>query len=182
MTDDRLRFIAASGLAVGALLGMAGSFAPTAELRALAWGIDGTSIIVACALLAVHHLRRGDVQLSAGFLVFLVAEAVVTSGVAIDPAAFAPTFAAGAGMWAAALALISASATVPTFVRATGAIASVLLGATAVRIFLGGSLNPLTKPLPFYAFPFLALTLFGWAGMHLRPSPAAALPSSIDGT
>jgi len=34
MTDDRLRFIAASGLAVGALLGMAGSFAPTAELLA----------------------------------------------------------------------------------------------------------------------------------------------------
>jgi hypothetical protein len=32
---------------------MAGSFAPTPELRAIAWGIDGTSIIVGCALLAV---------------------------------------------------------------------------------------------------------------------------------
>jgi len=182
MIDDRLRFIAASGLAVGALLGMAGSFAPTAELRALAWGIDGISIIVACALLAVHHLRRGDVHLSAGFLAFLVAEAVVTSGVAVDPAAFAPTFAAGAGMWAAALALISASATVPMFVRATGAIASVLLAVTAVWSFVGANLNPLSKPLPFYAFPFLALTLFGWAWMHLRPVPARPLPSAIDGT
>jgi hypothetical protein len=67
------------------------------------------------------------------------------------------------------------------FVRATGAIASVLLAVTAVWIFVGGSLNPLSKPLPFYAFPFLALTLFGWAWMHLRPLPAPPLPSSIDG-
>jgi hypothetical protein len=181
MTEDRLRFVAASGLAVGALLGMAGSFAPTPELRAIAWGIDGTSIIVACALLVVHHLRRGDVQLSAGFLVFLVAEALITSGVAVEPAAFGPTFAAGAGMWAAGLALISASAAVPAFVRATGALASVLLATTAIMIFAGRGLNPLTKPLPFYAFPFLALTLFGWAWMHLRPQPTRPLPSSIDG-
>ena len=181
MTDDRLRFVAASGLAVGAVLGMAGSFAPTPELRSLAWGIDGTSIIVACALLAVHHLRRGDVQLSAGFLVFLVAEAVITSGVAVDPAAFGPTFSAGAGMWAAALALISASAAPPMFVRATGAIASILLAVTAVWSFAGANLHPLSKPLPFYAFPFLALTLFGWAWMHLRPLPGHPLPSSVDG-
>ena len=181
MTEDRLRFVAASGLAVGALLGMAGSFAPTPELRAIAWGIDGTSIIVACALLAVHHLRRGDVQLSAGFLVFLVAETLITSGVAVEPGVFTPTFGAGAGMWAAALALISASSVPPTFIRATGAIASILFAVTAILIFAGGSLTPLTKPLPFYAFPFLALTLFGWAWMHLRPLPTEPLPSSIDG-
>ena len=181
MSEERLRVAAASGLTVGALLGMAGSFAPTVELRALSWGIDGISIIVACALLAVHYLRRGDVQLSAGFLVFLVAETLITSGSAIEPAAFAPVFGIGAGLWAAALALISASPVLPTFVRATGAIASVMLGVTAVWILAGGALNPLTKPLPFYAFPFLALTLFGWAWMHVRPMPARPLPSSIDG-
>ena len=181
MSEERLRLVAAGGLTVGALLGMAGAFAPTPALRALAWGIDGTGIIVACALLAVHYLKRGDVQLSAGFLVFLVAETLVTSGVAVEPSAFSPIFGPGAGLWAAALALISASSVLPLFVRATGAIASVLFAATAIQIFGGGALNPLSKPLPFHAFPFLALTLLGLAWVQLRPSLARPLPSSVDG-
>jgi len=53
MGGERLRVVAAAGLVIGALLGMAGSFAPSAELRALAWGVDGTALIVASALLVV---------------------------------------------------------------------------------------------------------------------------------
>ena len=90
-------------------------------------------------------------------------------------------FAPGAGLWAAALALISASPALPAFVRATGAIASILLAATAVIIFTGGALHPMSKPLPFYAFPFLAATLLGWAWVQLRPALAPPLPSSVDG-
>ena len=41
MSDSRLRRIAAAGLVVGAILGMAGTFAPSASLRGLAWGVDG---------------------------------------------------------------------------------------------------------------------------------------------
>jgi hypothetical protein len=29
-------------------------------------------------------------------------------------------------------------------------------------------LTPLSEPLPFFAYPFLAATLFGWAWMHYR--------------
>jgi hypothetical protein len=51
-------------------------------------------------------------------------------------------------------------------------IAAILLGATAVMIYCGGAQTPLSKPLPFFAYPFLALTLFGWAWAHLkRPLP-----------
>jgi hypothetical protein len=45
---------------------MAGSFAPTAELRGLAWAVDGIALVVGSALLAVHHLRRGNELLAAG--------------------------------------------------------------------------------------------------------------------
>jgi hypothetical protein len=45
MRDERLHTVAAAGLAIGALLGMAGSFAPSAELRGLAWGIDGIALV-----------------------------------------------------------------------------------------------------------------------------------------
>src|SRR5215204_5444380 len=46
MSGERLRVVAAAGLVIGALLGMAGSFAPTADLRGLAWGVDGIAIVV----------------------------------------------------------------------------------------------------------------------------------------
>ena len=65
MRDGRLLIVAAAALLVGALLGMAGSFAPSAELRGVFWGVDGTSLVIGTALLAVHHLRRGDDLLAA---------------------------------------------------------------------------------------------------------------------
>jgi hypothetical protein len=168
MNDERLRPVAAAGLVIGALLGMAGTFAPSAELRGLAWGTDGIALVVASALLSVHYLRRGDAQLAAGFLVFLAGETLILSGSAMDLAASAPSFAAGAGLWAAALALVSASPIMPRLVRVTGAIAAILFATTAARIFGGAGLTPLSEPLPFYGYPFLAVTLFGWAWVHIR--------------
>jgi hypothetical protein len=168
MNDKRLRPVAAAGLVIGALLGMAGSFAPTAELRGLAWAVDGTALVVASALLAVHHLRRGDELLAAGFLVFLAGETLIVSGSAMGLSASAPSFAAGAGLWSAALALVSASPVMPRFVRVTGAVAATLLAGTAARIFGGAGLTPLSEPLPFFAYPFLAVTLLGWAWAHAR--------------
>jgi len=174
MNDNRLRLVAAAGLVIGALFGMAGSVVPSAELRGLAWGIDGTALVVASALLAVHYLRRGDEQLAAGFLVFLAGETLMVSGSAVDLTAVGPTFAAGAGLWAAALALVSASPVMPRFVRVTGAIAATLLAISAARIFGGADLTPLSEPLPFFAFPFLSATLLGWAWAHTRPSESSA--------
>ncbi len=172
MSDQRLRIAAGTMLVIGALLGTAGSFAPSPQLRGLAWGIDGVALVVGTALLTVDHLRRGDVQLAAGFLVFVAGETLILSGSAMELAASAPSFGAGAGLWSASLATISASRTIPAFVRATGGIAAVLFAVTAARIFAGASLTPLSHPLPFFAYPFLALTLFGWAWAHQRPLAA----------
>jgi hypothetical protein len=75
-------------------------------------------------------------------------------------------------LWAAALALISAAPALPALVRATGAIAAILLAVPAARMFGGAALTPLSRPLPFFAYPFLAITLFGWAWVHVRSSPS----------
>ena len=173
MTDEQVSRVAAAGLVIGAMLGMAGSFAPTAQLRGLAWGTDGIALVVGSALLGLLHLRRGDVQPAAGFLVFLAGETLIVSGSAMDLAASAPAFAAGTGLWSAALALISASRLMPRLVRVTGGIAAILFAITAVAIFGGAGLTPLSEPLPFYAYPFLAVTLFGWARVHWRWIAAA---------
>jgi hypothetical protein len=132
-------------------------------LRGLAWGIDGSALVVAAAVLAVHFIRQGSPLLSAGFLVFIAGEALVLSGSAMSLDASAPSFAAGAGLWAAALLLVSTPNVMPLPVRASGGLAALLFGATALQVYSGRSLTPLTEPLPFFAYPVFVLTLFGWA-------------------
>ena len=168
MSGMRLRVIASTALVVGALLGMAGTFVSSASLRGLAWGLDGVALVVASALLTIHHLRHGQDLMAAGFIVFAVGEGLILSGAAMDPVASAPSFGAGAGLWAASLALISAPSLLPTLVRGVGLIASILFSLLAVQVFAGRPLTPLSVPLPFFAYPFLAVTLFGWAWAHLK--------------
>ena len=94
MSDLRLRQIAAIGLVAGGLLGMAGTFTSSASWRGLAWGVDGTALVVAGALLTVHHFRRGNGLAAAGFLVFVAGETLILSGAAMALDASAPSFAA----------------------------------------------------------------------------------------
>jgi hypothetical protein len=147
---------------------MAGTFVSSASLRGLAWGMDGTALIVAGALLTVHYSRQGNDLASAGFLVFTVGEGLILAGAAMDLVASAPLFAAGVSLWAASLALVSASGAMPPLVRGAGLIASLLFTVVALQIFAGRVLTPLSQPLPFFAYPFFAATLFGWAWVLLR--------------
>ena len=168
MSDSRLRLIAAIALVVGAVLGVAGTFASSVPVRALSWGLDGTALIVGAALLTIHHSRRGNDLAAAGFLVFVVGEGLILSGAAMDLVASVPSFAAGVSLWAASLALVSAANVMPPAVRGVGFVASLLLAVVAVQIFLGRALTPLSRPLPFFAYPLLAATLLGWAWAHYR--------------
>lgn len=168
MTEPRLRVIAATGLIVGAVLGMAGTFAPSAPLRGLLWGLDGVALVVATALLTIHHFRRGNDVVAAGFLVFAIGEGLILSGAAMPLDSSAPPFSAGVALWAASLALVSATGTMPIVVRGVGLAGSLLFAVTAVQIFLGQAITPVSQPLPFFAYPFLVATLFGWAWVHYR--------------
>jgi hypothetical protein len=49
-----------------------------------------------------------------------------------------------------------------------GACRSTAVTVVALQIFSGRALTPLSQPLPFFAYPFLAATLFGWAWTHYR--------------
>ena len=167
-SDSRLRLVAALGLVTGAVLGIAGTFAPSTAWRGLAWGTDGTALVVASALLAVHHCRRGNILAAAGFLVFVAGEALILSGTAMTLEASAPSFAAGVSLWAASLALVGASNIMPVWLRVVGFVGALLFAVVAVRIFMGAPLTPLSEPLPFFAYPLFAATLCGWAWVHYR--------------
>ena len=99
MQNDRLLTVAATALVVGALLGMAGAFAPNAELRGVFWGVDGTALVVGTAILSVHHLRRGNNLLAAAFLVYMVGETLMVLGASMELTASASLLAAGTALW-----------------------------------------------------------------------------------
>ena len=170
IVDARPSAVAPICLIIGALLGMAGSFVPSDSLRGLAWGVDGIALIAGAALLSIHFVQRADAIVAAGFLVFIAGQALVVSVSAVSLEASVPVFGAGAGLWAAALLLISAPDVMPLPVRVVGGVAALLFGATALQIFAGRSLTPLSQPLPFFAYPTLAFTICGWAWWCLRPS------------
>ena len=170
MSERGPGIVAPIGLVVGAVFGMAGTFVPSASLRGLFWGIDGTALSVATALLTVHHFRRGNDVVAAGFLVFVAGETLIVSGSAMTLAASRPMFAAGSALWAASFALVSAPNVMPTWLRAVAAVGALLFAVVAIVMFMGTPLTPLSQPLPFFAYPFLAATLLGWAWVHYRGS------------
>jgi hypothetical protein len=157
--------IAGGGLLVGALFGLAGTLVTSPALQASLWAIDSVGLVVATSLLALRYFRAGVDIVAAGFLVFAIGEGVLLSGTAAGPAASMPAFAAGAALWAAALALISAPPRLQWWLRLLGGTAACLFAITAGRIYAGAALLPTSSPLPFFAYPFLVATLLGWTWM-----------------
>jgi hypothetical protein len=168
MSERTSRLISSGGLVVGSALGMAGTFAPSASVRGLLWGLDGTALVVAGALLAIHYFRKGNDVVAAGFLVFVVGQALILSSAAMDLAASGPVFGAGAGLWAASLLLLSATRVAAFWVRIVGVVAGALFLVVAIRLFVGQALTALSEPLPLLAYPFLVATLVGWAWERYR--------------
>ena len=177
MNDRALRILAAIGLGLGAIFGLAGTFAPSDSLRGLAWGIDGVGLVMACAVLTIVSYRKGHDLIAAGFLVFTVGEGIVLSGAAMELSASVPSFGAGASLWALALVLIGVPGVFPLPVRLLGFLAAVLFTVTAVQIFAGSPVTPLASPLPFFAYPILVATLAGWIWTLLR-TDALSNPAS----
>jgi hypothetical protein len=157
-----LNVIAAVGLALGAVFGLAGTIVTQPNLRATSWGIDSVGLVMAATLLTLKFFRKGNDLVAAGFLVFAIGEGVILSGTAGSLIGSVPSFAAGTALWATALLLISIPKEFSIGVRLTGIATSILFAITAVRIFWGEQLLPTSRPLPFFAYPFLVTTFIGW--------------------
>ena len=166
MNNRILKLTAATGLSIGGLLGLACSFAPTDTLRCIAWTMDGISLIISCVLLTLYFYRRQSTIPSIGFLVFAVGEIFIVASTGLDIHDHVQTFAVGTGLWAIALLIISSQKVYPIIIRCTGLLAAILFSMTSVLIFTHHAIHALARPLPFFGYPFLVVTLLGWA-FHL---------------
>ncbi len=161
-TDRRRDWIAAIGLGFGAVFGMAGTVVSQTPIRQVFWLIDGISLVVASAFLTMKFLRKGCDCVAAGFLVFAIGESFLVSGVAAGLEGGIPSFGSGVALWAVALLLISVPKEFALWVRLVGISTAILFGIVAARIFWGDGLMATSRPLPFFAYPFLVITFVGW--------------------
>jgi hypothetical protein len=168
MRERSIIVIAATGLLIGCALGVAGSIVPSDTFRNLAWATGSAGIIVAGALLAVFHFRKGYDVVAAGFLILALGESVVFSSCATSPGDNIPSFGAGSFLWALSIAILSLQKFFPLIVRLTGITGSLLFASVSISIFSGQQVNALSKPFPFLAYPFYAATLIGWAWTLFR--------------
>jgi len=163
MKEKPIVITSATGLLLGCILGMAGSVVPSDTFRNLAWATGSAGIILASTLLTLYYFRKGYDMVAAGYLILAIGESVVFSSCATNLDSNIPSFGAGTFLWALAMAVLSFQKVFPLFVSCTGIIAAILFAIVSVLIFTGSPVNALTKPLPFYAYPFYAATLVGWA-------------------
>lgn len=167
-TNRGLNILAAIGLALGGIFGLLGTLVAQPNLRSAFWGIDGAGLVMAASLLAVKYFRKGNDIVAAGFLVFAIGEGVILSGAAASLAGSVPSFAAGTALWVTGLLLVCIPREFASWVRLIGVVAAILFVITSARIFWGTQLLPISSPLPFFAYPFLVLTLVGWIWTLLR--------------
>ncbi len=163
MNEKNMLNTAAIGLSIGFTLGITGSIVPSDTARNILWAIDSCGLILATALLTLYFFRKGHDMVAAGFLIFIIAESVIFLSSAVSLNETIPAFGTGMCLWSLSIAVISSQKLFPLFVRLTGIISALLFAIAALSIFTGHAVNALTKPLPFFAYPFYAATLAGWA-------------------
>ncbi|HZC23731.1 MAG TPA: hypothetical protein VE866_10375, partial [Candidatus Binatia bacterium] len=70
----------------------------------------------------------------------------------------------------AALLLTSVPREFAVWTRLVAMVGALLFAVTSARIFWGDPVLPNSKPLPFYAYPFLVLTFVGWISKLVKES------------
>jgi hypothetical protein len=69
-TRSSINIVAAFGLALGAVFGMAGTFVAQPNIQAVLWALDGAGLVMAAALLTLKYFKAGHDLVAGGFLVF----------------------------------------------------------------------------------------------------------------
>lgn len=169
--DRTVAAMTVGGLATGAVLGLGGEQFPVGSAHVLMLLLSSVGLVVATALLAYRHLRRGRALVGAGFGILTVAEMLMwsTGGPLVGGHG---SFAAAVAFYLPALLLISVPPVLPVWARAAGVLAAVPFGTLATIALAGGT--P-AAALQDAGYALLTVALIGWALEVVRGSgPRAA--------
>lgn len=177
--NQRVNLLASVGLAIGAVLGMTGSLTGDESLRIIFYEISSVGLTAACILLGVRYLREKNDLIASGFLLFGVAEAVMSSGTALGDMGGQASFGAGLALYVPAILLISLPARFPVLARITGSLAAIPFGIAAFKIFLGETVLS-TSAFPGAGYGMLTLTIIVWIITLLKEKDATRLNLSTE--
>lgn len=165
--NRNINLLAAIGLAIGAGFGMSGSFVSDPVTQIVLYEISSVGLTAACVLLGIKFLRDQQDIIAAGFLLFAIAEAVMTAGAALGQVGGQPSFGAGMALYVPSFLLISIPKGFQLWNRITGIAAAIPFAIGASKIFLG-ELVPSTSALPGAGYGLLTITIIGWIITLLR--------------
>lgn len=159
--------IAAIGLAIGAVFGVSGSIFTQPTTQIVLYQISSVALTAACALLTVKYLRDNKDYIATGFLLFAIAEAVMTAGAALGQVGGQASFAAGMALYVPAFLFICIPREFPFWSRLTGIAATLPFFIAASMIYLGGQALS-TSVFPGAGYGLLTVTIIGWIVTLLR--------------
>jgi hypothetical protein len=167
---DTGRWIVATGLAVGIVLGIGGSMVNRQPTYTIAEHLSSLGMITATTLLAIRSGREARWMIAAGFALLALAEAIILS--ASVNAAGEATFASGVALYVPALLLVSLPDGLPIWSRIAGGLAAIPFAIHAGLNWVGQSPNP-GGPAAAAGYVLLSVAAIGWIVHVLRNASAA---------
>ena len=158
-------WLTAAALAIGAVLGFAGNFAPVGPVQDLMYALSAAGLVIGAVLLAVEHAAVGHVLPASGFAILALAESRLLNPT--DAPGGEASFAAGVLLYVPALLLIALSPWAPRWARAVGALAAVPFAAHALAYFAGAAVET-DGPIPSVGYALLTVAIVGWIITVLR--------------
>ncbi|PHN02251.1 hypothetical protein [Flavilitoribacter nigricans] len=179
---DRTKYIiAAIGLVTGVVFGLSGSIVQDPVLTNVLYEVSSVGLTVACVVLALNFYRKEEDLVATGFLLFAIAEAVMSAGNAAGVVEGQPSFGAGMALYVPALLLISIPKTFALWNRISGIAAAIPFTIAAGIIFTGGIALP-SSGLVGGAYGLLSLTIVGWViGLSGKKSSVRTGASVLEG-
>ena len=154
-------YLTISGLAIGVIFGLSGSFVSGPNLQIVLYEISSLGFMVGTVLMTLKFFRQNEDLVAAGFLLLTIAEAVMSGGNALGQVGGQASFGAGMAMYVPSFLLICLPKVLPTWVRVTGIATTIPFAIAASIIFSGGQVLS-TDALPGIGYGMLSLSFIGF--------------------
>lgn len=159
---DRTKYIiAAIGLAIGVIFGLSGSIVADPTATIALYEISSVGLTAGAVILTLLFYRDKEDLAASGFLLFAIAEAVMSGGNAAGAVGGQAAFGAGMALYVPAFLLISTSKRFLLWNRISGMATAIPFTIAAAIIFTGGEVLP-SNPLAGAGYGLLSLTIAGW--------------------
>jgi hypothetical protein len=183
------RLVVGVGLLVAVAAGIAGGAFESVAAQSTLYAASSVGWVMATALLALHHARRGELSVAAGFLILTIAETLLwVSGRPGDPD-YELGFAGGVIFYVPGLLLIGLPRAYQGVIRALAVLSAGAWGFGAGKYLVGSEFSS-SEPLALAGYILLGVAFVGIAVVTLtgrfakaveapeaKAAPASPLPA-----